>query len=159
VPAEGCACADISCTPTRCRGADLSNILPSNRNQIERAINKVVGFGQRDIAVLGFSFKPGTDDLRESPQVELIERLIGKGYNQALRSERQSVGADGCEQAVYRKGDSHIGSIKMTSLRKTVVVADVIIIGNASPEFRSIEPMLSEDQIVLDLARLWESRI
>ncbi|MGK3882521.1 UDP binding domain-containing protein, partial [Enterococcus faecium] len=62
----------------------LSNILPSNRNQIERAIAKVVAFGQRDIAVLGFSFKPGTDDLRESPQVELIERLIGKGYNLKL---------------------------------------------------------------------------
>lgn len=136
----------------------LSNILPSNRNQIERAINKVVAFGQRDIAVLGFSFKPGTDDLRESPQVELIERLIGKGFNLKLYDPSVNLSAlTGVNRQYIEKAIPHIGSIMMTSLRKTVVAADVIIIGNASPEFRSIEPMLSEDQIVLDLARLWES--
>ncbi|MDP1136999.1 hypothetical protein Q6325_30655, partial [Klebsiella pneumoniae] len=63
----------------------------------------------------------------------------------------------GVNRQYIEKAIPHIGSIMMTSLRKTVVAADVIIIGNASPEFRSIEPMLSEDQIVLDLARLWES--
>ena len=95
----------------------LSNILPSNRNQIERAINKVVGFGQRDIAVLGFSFKPGTDDLRESPQVELIERLIGKGYNLKLYDPSVNLSAlTGVNRQYIEKAIPHIGSIMMTSL-------------------------------------------
>ena len=136
----------------------LTNILPSNRNQIERAINKVVGFGQRDIAVLGFSFKAETDDLRESPQVELIERLIGKGFNLKLYDPSVNLSAlTGMNRQYIEKAIPHIRSIMMTSLRKAVASSDVIIIGNASPEFRDIEPILSDDQIVLDLVRLWSN--
>ncbi|MFX8778229.1 UDP binding domain-containing protein, partial [Acinetobacter baumannii] len=85
-------------------------------NQIERAINKVVAFGQRDIAVLGFSFKPGTDDLRESPQVELIERLIGKGFNLKLYDPSVNLSAlTGVNRQYIEKAIPHIGSIMMTS--------------------------------------------
>ncbi|MBR1221743.1 nucleotide sugar dehydrogenase [Bradyrhizobium sp. U87765 SZCCT0131] len=136
----------------------LSNILPSNRIQIERAISKVIGFGHRNIAVLGFSFKPGTDDLRESPQVELIERLIGKGYNLKLYDASVNLSAlTGVNRRHIEQAIPHIGSIMMSSMRETVESAEVIIIGNASPEFRNIEALIREDQIVLDLARLWDT--
>ncbi|MCB1411629.1 MAG: UDP-glucose/GDP-mannose dehydrogenase family protein [Xanthobacteraceae bacterium] len=136
----------------------LSNVLPSNRGQIERAVAKVVNFGHRDVAVLGFSFKPGTDDLRESPQVELIERLLGKGFNLKVYDPSVNLSAlTGMNRQYIEKTIPHIHSIMMTSLRKTVAGADVIIIGNASPEFRGIEPLLSEDQVVLDLVRLWDT--
>lgn len=136
----------------------LSNILPSNRIQIERAISKVIGFGHRNIAVLGFSFKPGTDDLRESPQVELIERLIGKGYNLKLYDASVNLSAlTGVNRRHIEQAIPHIGSIMMSSMRETVEGAEVIIIGNASPEFRNIEALIREDQIVLDLARLWDT--
>src|SRR6185295_8246054 len=62
----------------------LAAILPSNKLQVERAVDMVVRAGKKRIGVLGFSFKAGTDDLRESPMVSLIETLIGKGLQLAL---------------------------------------------------------------------------
>src|SRR6185436_10637835 len=62
----------------------LSSILPSNRLQIERAIDMIMRKGKKRIGILGFSFKPATHDLRESPMVTLIEALIGKGYRLSI---------------------------------------------------------------------------
>src|SRR5262249_5929025 len=62
----------------------LHSVMESNRLQIERALNRIVALGRRRIGVLGLSFKAGTDDLRESPMVELTERLIGKGFDLRL---------------------------------------------------------------------------
>ncbi len=136
----------------------ISNILASNRRQVERAIDRVIGFGQRDVAMLGISFKSGTDDLRESPQVELIERLLGKGFNVKIYDPSVNLSAlTGVNRQYIEKAIPHIGSIMMTSLRKTVAAADVIIIGNASFEFKNIEHLLSDDQTVLDLVRLWKA--
>ena len=62
----------------------ISAVLPSNKLQIDAAFNMVVDQGNKRVGVLGFGFKANTDDLRESPIVELIERLIGKGYELTL---------------------------------------------------------------------------
>jgi GDP-mannose 6-dehydrogenase len=59
----------------------LGAILPSNEQQLERAVRAVIEMGSKKVGILGFSFKAGTDDLRESPVVDLTERLIGKGYD------------------------------------------------------------------------------
>ncbi len=62
----------------------LNAIMPSNEAQVRKGVQMVVEKGNRKVGVLGFSFKAGTDDLRESPLVELIERLLGKGYDLRL---------------------------------------------------------------------------
>lgn len=59
----------------------LSNILEANHQHIERAFRQIASHGRRSVAFFGLAFKPGTDDLRESPLVVLAEKLIGKGYN------------------------------------------------------------------------------
>lgn len=58
----------------------IAAILSSNEQVIERAFQKVRATGKRHIGLIGLSFKSNTDDLRESPFVELAERLLGKGY-------------------------------------------------------------------------------
>src|SRR5262249_4144461 len=62
----------------------LNSILTSNQHQIERAVETVLPTGCKQVGVLGLSFKPNTDDLRESPMVTLVERLIGKGLKLAI---------------------------------------------------------------------------
>ena len=69
----------------------LRSILPSNTNQIEEAYRLIKKTGKKQIAMLGLSFKPGTDDLRESPIAELIEMLIGKGHDVAIYDEDVSL--------------------------------------------------------------------
>jgi GDP-mannose 6-dehydrogenase len=59
----------------------LTSILPSNEMQIARGLQFIVERGHTRVGILGFSFKAATDDLRESPLIEVIERLIGKGYD------------------------------------------------------------------------------
>ena len=58
----------------------LSNVLASNESHLRRAIDMITSQHKRRIGIFGLSFKAGTDDLRESPLVELAERLVGKGY-------------------------------------------------------------------------------
>jgi GDP-mannose 6-dehydrogenase len=58
----------------------LEAITPSNELQISRGIEMVKQAGRRKVGVFGFSFKAGTDDLRESALVAMIETLLGKGY-------------------------------------------------------------------------------
>src|ERR1700692_4739309 len=59
----------------------LTSILPSNEMQIVRGLQLITEQGHSRVGILGFSFKAGTDDLRESPMIEIIERLLGKGYD------------------------------------------------------------------------------
>ena len=85
----------------------LQAVLPSNQLQIDRAVEMVLRTGQKRIGVLGFSFKAGTDDLRESPIVALIETLIGKGLQLVdLRPRRIARASARGEQGVYRARDS-----------------------------------------------------
>ncbi len=80
----------------------LNSVLPSNEVQIARGVKQVMDSGQSCIGILGFSFKAGTDDLRESPMIEVIERLIGKGLRSSyLRSQREHRSPERRQSGVY----------------------------------------------------------
>jgi len=135
----------------------LGAILPSNRNQIERALNMVVRSGKKRIGVLGFSFKAGTDDLRESPMVFLIETLIGKGYQLSIYDRDVSLARlFGANKEYIEREIPHISQLMCATVAEVLERAEVIIIGNKAEEFRQIETVLSEGQIVIDLVRLFE---
>lgn len=70
----------------------LSSILPSNKAQVERAADEVLRFNARKIGLWGLAFKPGTDDLRESPLVTLAELLVGKGVDLKICDEFVQIG-------------------------------------------------------------------
>ena len=69
----------------------LRSILTSNTQQVEEAYRLIRKTGKKKVAMLGLSFKPGTDDLRESPIAELTEMLIGKGYQVSIYDREVSL--------------------------------------------------------------------
>jgi GDP-mannose 6-dehydrogenase len=133
----------------------LNAILPSNERQIERGCALITGKGKRKIGVLGFSFKAGTDDLRESPVVEVIERLLGKGYDLRLYDRNVSIAAlTGANRDYILNHIPHISRIMVASVDEVLAHAEVIVVGNASPEFDGLASRLQPGQSLVDLVRI-----
>jgi GDP-mannose 6-dehydrogenase len=135
----------------------LGSILESNRKQIVKACDMVLATGCRRIGVLGLSFKEGTDDLRESPMVSLIEMLIGKGLNLAIY-DRDVTRARiiGSNREFIEREIPHIWSLMRGSVREVLDHGELVIIGNNAVEFRGIDRCLKSGQKVLDLIRAVE---
>jgi GDP-mannose 6-dehydrogenase len=133
----------------------ISSIMPSNAVQIERAAKRIMALGRRKVAVLGFSFKAGTDDLRESPQIELIERLIGKGYDLRLYDRSVNLAAlTGANRDYIRNAIPHINSIMVESLDEALAHGEIVIVGNNAAEFADVPGRLKSDQTLIDLVRI-----
>jgi GDP-mannose 6-dehydrogenase len=135
----------------------LGSILPSNRLQIERAVEMVARTGKKRVGVLGFSFKAGTDDLRESPMVVLIETLLGKGYKVSLYDRDVSLARlFGANKEYIEREIPHISGLMCATVDEVVENADVIVIGNKAEEFRQIETKVGAGKLVIDLVRLFD---
>ena len=137
----------------------LGAILPSNERQIERGVRAVVERGSRKVGILGFSFKSGTDDLRESPVVELAERLIGKGFDLRVYDENVRLASiHGANRDYILNRVPHISRLMVASIDEVLNHADTIVIGNAAPEFRDVPVRLTDGQTIIDLVRITDSR-
>ena len=135
----------------------LSSILPSNRLQVERAIEMVAATGKKRIGVLGFSFKAGTDDLRESPLVTVIETLIGKGYKLALYDRNVSLARlVGANREYIEREIPHISDLMCSSIEEVIDNADVLVVGNKADEFKQIETKVRPEMLIVDLVRLFD---
>lgn len=132
----------------------LESIIPSNDRQVDQAYQMVTHAGSKRVGVLGFSFKAGTDDLRESPIVELIERLIGKGYNIQVYDKNVSLAnLHGANQAYIEKEIPHIAQLMRNSIEEVIEGSDVIVIGNNSPEFINVQERYNGHHKTIDLVR------
>ena len=137
----------------------LASILPSNQLQIERGIQAVVEKGKKKVGILGFSFKAGTDDLRESPMVELCERLIGKGYELKVYDRNVSLAAlHGANRDYILNRIPHISRLMVPTIDDVLGHAETIVIGNAAPEFAEVPSRVGEGQTVIDFVRVCDSR-
>jgi GDP-mannose 6-dehydrogenase len=137
----------------------LSSILPSNELQIGRAVRAVMDQGSRKVGVLGLSFKAGTDDLRESPMVELVERLLGKGYDLRVYDGNVRMAAlRGANRDYITNHIPHLSRLLVPDIADVLEHAGTIVIGNASPEFRDVPRRASERQTVIDFVRICDSR-
>jgi len=133
----------------------LEAISRSNRGQIERALEMIKRTGHKRIGVLGFSFKAGTDDLRESPMVELIERLIGKGYTVRVYDRNVSLAnLQGANRAYIEKEIPHIASLMAETVDDVISSSEMIVIGNGDEAFRRAVDEARPDQSILDLVRI-----
>lgn len=132
----------------------LSSILPSNDAQIQRAISSVLDTGRRRIGIVGLAFKPGTDDLRESPMVTLVEALIGKGCHVRIFDRNVSIARlVGANRRYIEEEIPHISSLMCTDLDDVLARADVVVIGNNDDDSARAIAAAGDAHIVIDLTR------
>ena len=137
----------------------LAAILPSNEEQIERGVQAVIDRGSRKVGILGISFKAGTDDLRESPVVELAERLIGKGYDLRMYDGNVRLASlHGANRNYILNHIPHISRLLVPAIDEVLEHAGTIVIGNADPEFRDVPRRLNDSQTIIDFVRVTDSR-
>ncbi|MBW4050496.1 MAG: nucleotide sugar dehydrogenase [Proteobacteria bacterium] len=133
----------------------LNSLMFSNREQIEQGIAMVLAARRKKIGLLGFSFKAGTDDLRESPLVEVIERLLGKGFDLRLYDRNVNIAKlTGANREYIMKSIPHIERLMVASVEEVLDHAEVIVIGNRGEEFTGLAERLRPDQLVIDFVRI-----
>lgn len=138
----------------------LDSIMVSNKAQIEKGLEMIVGKGSKNIGILGFSFKAGTDDLRESPLVEIIERLLGKGYNLKLYDRNVNIASlVGANRDYILNQIPHISKLMVNSIDEVLDHADTVVIGNGGDEFATVIDRLGPEQALVDLVRITPQHI
>jgi GDP-mannose 6-dehydrogenase len=155
-----CLPKDVRALQYRAKELDLpmpliESVMPSNGLQVQHAIERIVETGARRIGLFGFSFKAGTDDLRESPMVILAEALLGKGYELAIYDRNVSLARlVGANKQYIDEQIPHLSRHLSESLDDVIARSEVIVIGNAAPEFTEAVLRCRPDQTVIDLVRL-----
>lgn len=133
----------------------LNALIPSNQKQIDRGMNMITEKGSKKVGILGFSFKAGTDDLRESPLVEVIERLIGKGYDIRLYDKNVNIASlTGANKDYILNVIPHISNLMVQSIDEVLAHADTIVIGNGDKAFHDIHSRVKKGQVIVDFVRI-----
>jgi GDP-mannose 6-dehydrogenase len=130
----------------------LDNILRSNRAHIDLAMQRIEEYGAQRIAVLGLAFKHGTDDLRESPVLELVERLLGKGYEVRLHDDSVKLPRlVGANREHLSQTLPHVAGYLLDDLEKALDGAEVVVVAQGNPAYANILDRVEPGQKVLDL--------
>ncbi len=159
-----CLPKDVRALNYRAKELDLKlplfdAIIPSNQEHLERAVEMVLHSGKKKIAILGLSFKAATDDLRESPQVQLVKRLLGEGRQIYIWDDNVSLGRlIGSNRQYIEEVIPHIGSLLSNDLAQVVREAEVVVISTRGIKKEELQPHLRPDHIILDLVNLEKAR-
>jgi GDP-mannose 6-dehydrogenase len=133
----------------------LSNVLASNETHLRRAVDLVTSFGRRKVGIFGLSFKAGTDDLRESPLVELAERLSGKGYEVRIFDPGVALSRlIGANRAFLDERLPHISELLTGDAAEVLEHAEICVVGSADPVVVAAVSAAGADQVVVDLVHL-----
>jgi GDP-mannose 6-dehydrogenase len=159
-----CLPKDLRALAYRSRELDLhlpllEAIQPSNIAHIERAVEAVLRTNKRKVGVLGLGFKSGTDDLRESPLVHIVKRLLGEGYECRIWDENVALGRlIGSNRQFIEETIPHVGSLLCSTLTEAVESADVVVIGTKLADREVLRRNLRPGVLVLDLVNLEKSQ-
>jgi len=133
----------------------LESIMPSNSEHLARAVEAILQTGKKKVSLLGLSFKAGTDDLRESPQVQLIKRLLGEGCEVRIWDEDVSLGRlAGSNRKYIEEVIPHIGSLLSTDFEAVVRAGEIVVIATKLRDPERLTRCLSSRQLVFDLVNL-----
>jgi GDP-mannose 6-dehydrogenase len=137
----------------------MTSILPSNELQVTRGLHLIMANGHKRIGILGFSFKAGTDDLRESPMIEVIERLIGKGYDLRIFDKNVNLASlVGANRDFILNRIPHISKLMVNNIDAVLNHAETIVIGNKDPDFQNVLERLHDSQRLVDFVRITNDR-
>jgi GDP-mannose 6-dehydrogenase len=154
-----CLPKDVRALLHAARSADLavpvlSEILPSNDQQIQQGVSRVLATRRRRIGILGLAFKAGTDDLRESPMVRLVEALIGKGCDVRILDRNVSIARLGGANRRYIEEEiPHIASLMCDDVETLLEHSEVLVVGNDDEQVRQALAAPRADRVVIDLTR------
>ena len=130
----------------------LGAIMRSNVAQVQNAFDIIASHAKRKVALLGLSFKAGTDDLRESPLVELAEMLIGKGYELTIYdSNVEYARVYGANKEYIESKIPHVSSLLNSNFEQVVNGSDIIVLGNRDEKFRALAQHAPDGKQVVDL--------
>jgi GDP-mannose 6-dehydrogenase len=159
-----CLPKDVRALNYRAKELDLhlplfESIMPSNEVHLERAVEMVLETGKKKLAMLGLSFKAATDDLRESPQVRLVKRLLGEGRQIRIWDDNVSLGRlIGSNRQYIEEIIPHVGSLLCVSLEEALSDAEVVIIGTRDVDRQTLEKALRPGHVVIDLVNVERNR-
>jgi GDP-mannose 6-dehydrogenase len=123
--------------------------------QIDHAVERIVETGKKKIGLLGFSFKAGTDDLRESPMVILAEALLGKGFSLCIYDKNVSLARlVGANKQYIEEQIPHLSRHLCDTIDDLIDRSDVVVVGNGAPEFSDGLTKCRADQTIIDLVRI-----
>jgi GDP-mannose 6-dehydrogenase len=130
----------------------INAVLRSNHSHFVVAVQRITSLNKKRLGFLGMSFKPDTDDLRESPLVEMIETLLGKGYSIRVYDKNVSVARlVGANKRFMDEHIPHLSSLLVDTPEELLAHIDVLVIGHASPELPALLSKMRSDQFVVDL--------
>ena len=133
----------------------LANVLQSNEAHLRRAVDLITSQDRRRVGIFGLSFKPGTDDLRESPLVELAERLVGKGYDVRIFDPTVALSRLlGANRAYLDKRLPHISELLTDDAEAVLAHADVCVVGSRDAAVTETVARAQPHQMVVDLVRM-----
>jgi GDP-mannose 6-dehydrogenase len=159
-----CLPKDVRALNYRAKELDLKlplfeSIMRSNEEHLERAVELVLATGKHKIAMLGLSFKMATDDLRESPQVQLVKRLLGEGREVQIWDDNVSLGRlIGSNREYIEHVVPHVGSLLRANLVEVLREAEVVVIGMRGLDRDFLQKNIHRDQQVIDLVNLESAR-
>lgn len=133
----------------------LEAILNSNNNQVDIAYRMIAGTGKKKVGMFGLSFKPDSDDLRESPMVELAEKLIGKGYDVSIYDQEVSLARIfGANKQYIEQVIPHVSSLIVEKPKEFADRAEVVVIAKRSKMLENVLQVLADGTMVIDLVRI-----
>jgi UDP-glucose 6-dehydrogenase len=137
----------------------IESIMTSNHDHIERAVEEVLRTGKKKIGVLGLSFKTGTDDLRGSPLVMVIKRLLGEGCQVRIWDRDVALGRlVGSNRQFIEEVIPHIGTLLTPELADVLRDAEVVVIGTRAIDKETLRSHLQPEQHVVDLVNIEKAR-
>jgi GDP-mannose 6-dehydrogenase len=136
----------------------LSAVLESNQRQIQKLINKLSAYKGRSLGFLGLSFKGGTDDLRSSPIVEVIESMLGKGYGITIHDRHVSLAKlMGANKEYIEKEIPHLSRLMCATAQELVEKCDVLVVNHRDETFKQALQHAKPGQVIIDLVRIADS--